>query len=491
MTEWAGSLGVLVVAGSFEPGETELAPLRTAVPDLRLRALRLVGPTRAANYTVRARRKLRSAARRLRLVPPAPARGTRPANARWAYDVDKVLRVLDRAPGTAVLVVLDAYATAVGWYVARVRPEILVVSGTAAACRFLDGTVARPVDLAPRASLLRSDSVVEAVMPFGGSAEAEGISLLVGPRNLDAQAARWARACEPEALGIALSSGAPGATLVLPADIAVGRAEWDDDVVRASVTRATRTTHVLVESLMAFPGMDGPLTWTEDPAVGADAVRGMLAAGRRVAVVLHRDDVVGERADSVREALARLDIPVLVSEPSLVPLVPGSVWLPVVLGSDGLQVGAPPLTGDRPLVLDASGEAAETVPAALRDLVVSGVIEVRAIADVPASLVPVVMRSADIVVGRVSSATTVAPSLGPTIWGVGRVLITSVHDPLPDGRAVPAVAADLDSLSAAVGGVLADRAGAAALARAGHALARELHDGRAAARVLRTIVFGV
>jgi glycosyltransferase involved in cell wall biosynthesis len=342
---------------------------------------------------------------------------------------------------------------------------------------------------------------------------------VVGPINTAGQAYHWARAVDSRADLAAMSTVVDTlggfrfvAHRVVPRQRAVHSRDWQRAEFEAVVTQAT---HVLIES--AQP-LFGPLFRRNI----VREVRALQRKGVRVAIVAHGSDVRDVRAHRAREPLSpyaihdlvptsaalaesaqrtrtllrRLGVPLFGSTPGVLFDLPTAIWLPVVVDPDEWITGRAPLQGEVPVVVHAPSNAglkgSEVADRVLGRLHREGLIEYRRLEGVSHAALRDALRAADIVVdslrmGGYGVGACEAMAAGRLVLSYVNTHARMTVEALV-GEQPPIWPADADSLEAAVRAVLADRAGARALAARGSAFVRLAHDGRASAAALESFL---
>ncbi len=352
------------------------------------------------------------------------------------------------------------------------------------------------------------------------------VRLLVGPLNTAGQAHRWARAAAalPGVSAVSLAAArrsstpslgyAADVTLTLPMQLR-GLAAHRARVLGTDGERGM--THVLAESARPVLGdfHTGPVT--EDLAALADA-------GIRTAVVLHGSEIrdlhqhaehdphspfAGEWderfttmqriVERTRSVLAEAGLPVYVSTPDLLDVVPGAVLLPVVIDVGAMTTAAAAgavttLERRRPVVLHAPSnprlKGTETIETVLQRLDDDGLLTYRRLAGVPHAHMPQAVAAADVVVDQIvlgNPGVLLAETLA-----AGRVAVAHLTPQVrarmatndPDGAEPPVVEATPDTFEAVIRQVLSERTTYQALAMQGPGWARRHHDGGRAAAAL-------
>ncbi|MBG6239551.1 hypothetical protein IWX78_002538 [Mycetocola sp. CAN_C7] len=358
----------------------------------------------------------------------------------------------------------------------------------------------------------------ETDIPAPPTAGHRGIRLYIAPVNFAGQGHSWARAAErlPGVTAVSMQYSSKK-TYGFPVDNAVpvevfSRSRRWQTAQHSAVTRGF--THVLIE---AERSIFGALFDASLPREIADLRR----RGLTVALVSHGSDLrlpslhrerdewspfrdtswslVTELEDQAVRNRAILDtvgVPVFLSTPDLLRDYPTGRWLPVVIDCARWAEETAALNRSRPVVTHVPSsprlKGSDLIDPVLRDLHDSGVIEYRRYDGVPATLMPSIYGSADIVLDQFR--------LG--IYGVaacealaaGRLVIGHVDGYSRDhvreftGRGLPIVEATPATLAEVLLDVVARPAPYREIAREGIDFVRQVHDGRASAEALRSFL---
>jgi hypothetical protein len=333
--------------------------------------------------------------------------------------------------------------------------------------------------------------------------------MLVGPANFAGQGLAWARAADEHLLGVAsLSVAYERDALAFPVDFPVPvdtfkAPEWAAEVLRT--IREAPVTHVLVEGMRAITGPRfGADCWNEIPQ--------LRMAGASVALVGHGSEVrsprriaaeqpgsafdqpddehitvLQARADRTKAMIDYFGGPVFVSTPDLLADLPGATWLPVVVDMDHWTAPSPALERTRPVLMAAPThpqlKGFTGVVEALTDLDAEGVIELRVVAGVSPRAMPAILADVDIVldqflVGGYGLAAVQAMASGRLVVGHVSPLVRELSGD------VPIAESSAGDLVKTVRCIVEERDRFAALAAAGPAFVRRMHDGRRSAAVL-------
>lgn len=368
------------------------------------------------------------------------------------------------------------------------------------------------------------DPVAERVLPWRRAAfRAAGVTrsapglrrLLIGPVNSAGQGHAWARAARrlPDVAATNFMYRGAGDVFAYPADHSVSTAyfvenrRWQRAQRRAVVQNFT---HVLIESGRQLLGSDA--------SAAADAAY-LRSRGLSVGLLWHGSDIRlprihaetesdspfrdGGYPDQGRlEAIAAANhrlmsssgLPSFVSTPDLLSYAPDATWLPVVVDAapwaDAAR--ARPLQRPRPVVVHAPSRAGlkgtALISETVRRLDADGVIEYREVVGVPASDMPEVYGSADIVLDQFS--------LG--IYGVaacealasGRVVVSHVSEVVRErvrastGLDLPVIESRAQDLEATLREIVSDRERALRIAERGPEFVNTVHSGALSARAL-------
>lgn len=338
------------------------------------------------------------------------------------------------------------------------------------------------------------------------------VRVLIAPTNYSGQAYRWARSLEQADPRISARNRAeqlPGgfdfpADVLVPFAAAQGSKEWAE----AEYTAATRFTHVLVEA-------ERPLFGRKFARQLEDEVVALTEAGVSVAYLCHgtdirdparhaertpwslypedpRTEILAHDAAANIALLRRLRRPTFVSTPDLLFDVPWARWCPVVIDIGRFRQRNEPFRRERVRIVHAASaplqKGSHYIPAALTPLIDAGVVEYRLITGVPASDMPDVFESADIVIdqfraGSYGVAACEAMAAGRLV--IGHVLDdVRAHVERTTGLALPIVEATPADLADVVRTVVEDRQSARKRAAAGRAFVESVHSGALSARVL-------
>lgn len=349
---------------------------------------------------------------------------------------------------------------------------------------------------------------------------AAGRRWLFGPLNTAGQAGAWARAgrlAGADALSLSAERVAVGAsTLGYATDVHLSRRAQlrGMHVHRARVVGQGRwagATGVLAESGRAV--LDDVFRRTV-----LDDLPALESAGVRVAVVVHGSEMrdLREHADRdpvspfrsewddrwhqlqglverTRPVVEAFPGPVLVTTLDMLEAVPGSRLLPVTVRVDDFATGSPALERDVPVVLHAPTnprlKATDVVEPVLERLQEEGRIVYRRLAGVPHDRMPAAIAEADVVVdqlalGNVGVLAVESMAAGRLVVGHATEAVRALAPGLPLVEAHPSTFAEV------MDDVLARPTAYQEVAQAGPAWAREHHDGRRAAAVLREVLGG-
>lgn len=341
--------------------------------------------------------------------------------------------------------------------------------------------------------------------------------VLVGPANFAGQGWQWARALEGAGVPAVCWAFVADPRFAYPADhtaelAVVNRASRAAQ--RESFDRVVATVDAVV--IEAGRPLFGRL-FGYDPVAEASALQ---RAGVRVALLCHGTDVrvpsahaqrrvsspyaLPERRaqtraiESValrnRRRLAGFRGPVLVSTPDLLLDVPGATWCPVVVDPARWETDRAVLDGaGPPLVVHVPSnpwtKGSDLVEPGVRAMADAGTIRYESVTGLPAAEVASLYTRADVVLDQFR--------LG--IYGVaacealaaGRLVVSDVDDHVRravldgTGLALPVVQASAAEVPEVLAATLEDADRARALAAAGPAFVRVVHDGRMSADVLR------
>ncbi|MCL1897202.1 MAG: glycosyltransferase [Micrococcales bacterium] len=332
--------------------------------------------------------------------------------------------------------------------------------------------------------------------------------LLIGPTNRAGLANGWAQAVLNHLPGVAAQSiairTAKSARRIFLADVAVDRLAWDLPVTRVDIALdlLAPASHVLMEEmqpLLGGVGLAGRGGTESDELVAQGAAmeaQMIMDSGRKVGVVLHGglEDPPSQAAIAALEQLDRGAVPVFVSRPEVVGLVPGAIWLPMALAgldlvpassfapASQLKVAYVP-PGKRP----GAGQNLSPTMAALAE---AGVMEYRPLDGYAPVGLPHLLRGVDVVVDQLSQ-----PGLSPlALQALAAGCLVISHLPPAVGgwylEPPPVLKADPDHLVDQLLNVARCPTDYQALAEAGPAWVRRHHDGQLAVKVLERHFLG-
>lgn len=341
----------------------------------------------------------------------------------------------------------------------------------------------------------------------------------IGPANMAGQAWAWAKAIERNVPGVAtrVITVDRGLALTFETDETVDLATYRRDKSwgeRLAARAFADWTHLLLEAGRPLFGIRHGRDFEGDAKLAR-------ALGLRVGLLMHGSEIRDPArhatttpwspfTDPTEELTARLqsqfDVlsvkirafaadglgPVFASTPDLLPDVPGSIWLPVVVDTQRWRPGPLVLERERPVVVHAPSRASlkgsMAVDARMARLHEEGVIEYRRLENVPPAQMPQRIAEADIVLDQFAIGTYGV--LACEAMASQRVLISHVSQPTREfaGAAgageLPILEATPDTVGDVIAAVLADRDAARERAAAGRRFVEALHDGRRSAQVL-------
>ncbi|WP_372967388.1 glycosyltransferase [Microbacterium sp.] len=390
-------------------------------------------------------------------------------------------------------------------------------------------TRSRVVGAVRAATGIVPDAVLARLMPRGlrwdqtqmrvAHAPSTPVRLLIAPTNSAGQAYRWARAVESSLSTVGavnlMTTNARTARFSFPADVEVPDSGylfahgWQKRQREAIVGEFT---HVLIESGRY---VHGPVPWKSPTSAALD----LAARGVGIGLLWHGSDIrvpsehaaweadspFGPRGHYPTEATAVLeanaidrgrmitdtDLPVFVSTPGLLS-VPRARWLPVVVDPSYWRAPEPPLSAGVPVVAyvpsNSPMKGDSSIDIQLESLESEGLIRYRRLEGVPASEMPDVYRSADIVLDQFRLGDYGVAAC--EAMAAGRVVIGHVHDEVRarvvdlTGRDLPIVEARYDGVGEKVREILDDPEPWIALAKTGISFVDEIHDGRLSATQL-------
>ena len=343
--------------------------------------------------------------------------------------------------------------------------------------------------------------------------------ILIGPWNTAGQGWLWARAVErAQGVGVAVQSlQATRFTTdrAFPVDVRIDALAQRGRVRQLHGERVLQqATHILFES-------GSPVLGNFQAGSMHDDLSAVEDAGMGYAVVYHGSDIrdlrqhaeifphspfrgpwddyftlLQSQVDRRRAELAPFEatVPVLVTTPDLLMMVPGSRWLPVVVDAQRFATSAPVLERRRPVVLLAPSnprlKGTESAVEQLEGLAARGLISYRMLSGVPHDRLAAAIAGADIVLDQFALGATGV--FAAEAMAAGRVVLAHIAEPVrallasadlqaPD---IPVVEAGPTSIGAVIERILADRDHYRRLAAQGPAYVRTHHDGRRSAQVI-------
>lgn len=348
--------------------------------------------------------------------------------------------------------------------------------------------------------------------------------LYVGPRNTAGQGWEWARAAERHLPGVAAQNLFAARTATQPhfryrTDHTISVIGQRGRVRKIHGERVLRgATHVLFES-------GRPVLGNFQAGSMLDDLPALERAGIASAVVYHGSEIRdlaqhaerfphspfrGEWDDYFRTLqvivdrnlaeLERFSGPVLVSTPDLVPMVPRSLWLPLVVDVDRFATDAPVLERERPVVLHAPSnprlKGGEVAREQLQALDAAGLIDYRLLRGVDHDEMPAAIAAADIVLDQFALGATGV--FAAEAQAAGRVVVAHLTPQVrevmaaadPEGAPPPVVEAGPEDVAHVVEQIVADRDTYRPVAAAAPAWVRRNHDGRRSAEVLGSTLLG-
>lgn len=338
------------------------------------------------------------------------------------------------------------------------------------------------------------------------------IRVYIAPTNYAGQGYLWARELERASHRIQARNSAiklPGdwgfnSDATVPIATVNGSASWGE----AEWQAARQFTHVLVEAERPMFGKK----------FGRDVETEVLALEREglsVAFLCHgidvrspelnakltpwspypedpRTNILQSDVHKNLELLQRLNRPTFVSTPDLLLDVPLAKWCPVVVDVDRFSTDEPLLASPQPRIIHASSnplqKGSHYIEPALAPLLANDSIRYQLIDSTPASEMPAVYASADIVldqfrVGAYGTAACEAMAAGRVV--IGHVL-PQVREIIKDltGLSLPIVEATPDTLFEVVQSLINDPEATKQIAASGPAYVATVHSGSASARTL-------
>lgn len=335
--------------------------------------------------------------------------------------------------------------------------------------------------------------------------------LYIAPVNFAGQGYRWARAAEllPGVGAVNMQYRNPtgdfgfAADYALPTAVFLRSRRWQKAQFEAV---AEGFTHVLIEAVRPIFGelFDGDVRREVEALRGAGVEVGLIAHGTDVRVPSeHRADnpyspfhgdewdqtPALERSAQLKSDLARaLALPTFYSTATLARHLPPATWLPVVIDPGAWQHDEPVLARRVPVVVHAPSSGIVKGTASIREaaerLAAEGLIEYHEAHGIPASEMPELYRSADIVVDALRMGNYGVAAV--EAMAAGRVVITHLTElarqEAADAAATPpCVLADPDTIEQVLRDICADPEPYRMLAARGPEFARRVHDGRRSA----------
>jgi len=344
---------------------------------------------------------------------------------------------------------------------------------------------------------------------------AEPTRVLIGATNYAAQGYLLARALD-QLDGVAavnVHQLPAGDRFHFPADIAVS-----GDIVRLSshwrrrqfAAIASNYTHVMVES-------GRPLFGTLFDLDVQREIEALRERGVAVAHLAHGSDLRSPRihqefsrfspfrdddwdargalqagADRYAHLITATGGPVFVTTPDLLRDQPDAHWMPVMVDPERWVATEQPLVRARPVVLHAPTnpriKGTHLIEPTLWRMHEAGLIDYRPVSGVPASDMPALVRSADIVIDQVRLGIYSVAAV--EAMAAGRVVIADLHEDVvariaaATGRKPPIVSCAADALEETLAWLRNDRAAAQKCTEDGPAYVRAVHDGTFSARVV-------
>lgn len=353
-----------------------------------------------------------------------------------------------------------------------------------------------------------------------------GRRLYVGPWNTAGQAWEWARAAERHLPDLAAQN------LWAQRSLAQAHFRYRADheisvLAQRGHVRAVHGGRVLREATHVLHESGRPVLSDFHAGSMLDDLPELERAGIRPAVLYHGSEVrdLREHAERYphspfrvpegdwddyfrtlqavvernRADLARWQergLPVLVSTPDLLDVVPGATLLPLVVDVDRLAAageasGVVPLARERPVVLHAPSnprlKGTHAVEEVLEGMQRAGLVDYRRLSGVPHEQMAAFVADADVVVDQVvlgNPGVLLTESLA-----AGRLVLAHLSQEVRAtwgaGQEPPVVEADPGTLREVLDDVLGGRTAYQELAARGPSWARTHHDGRRSAEVLR------
>lgn len=333
-------------------------------------------------------------------------------------------------------------------------------------------------------------------------------SVLIGRANVAGQGTAWAAALRRAGISAQNLQVVSSDSFGFDADVSVLLDDWlrPNYRLRAYSALVSQHTHALIEYGVPMFGQGIKPLGDVDSLARSGLTVGLLFHGSDVRRPLRhaarepwspfKDPRNGpltaqlqERTSSVHRALASFEGPMFVSTPDLLDDVPFASWLPVVVDTHVFSPDGRSLSEQRrPVVahVPSRGSLKGTpyVTPVLRRLHEQGVIEYRPLQGLPHSMMPRLIRSADIVVDQVLM--NLMGVAAAEAMACGRVVIAHVDERLASRYPIepPVVDATPDTLEQVIRDLVADRERMADLGRRGREFALAVHDGRLSAQVL-------
>jgi len=366
---------------------------------------------------------------------------------------------------------------------------------------------------------------VAAVQGRQGLPKADRQHLLIGPCNWAGQGAAWANAVQQHVAGFEGRNLTIGSTNQLGppfiSDVSIDATLLEMPLTRIDLALdvVAPATHVMIEDMYPVLHQDRQAKASMAGLLTRREIEMIKASGREVAVVIH--GTAGRRphlhaamyplspfADSasrmtescqdlcrrIGEGLAGLDVPVFVATLDMLDYVPGATWLPIVIGEADFAPPAPWEPSKRLRVLHApsndSKKGSRWVDQTLERLDQLGVIEYQRLSGVHPQLIPGLLRQVDVVVDQVTLGNVA--TLANQTMAAGRLSLGLLSPHVRQRYPVdpPILNVDPTTLGDVVWEIAKDPQRFEAQAVAGPAFARQVHDGRLAARVLSPWLLG-
>lgn len=343
--------------------------------------------------------------------------------------------------------------------------------------------------------------------------------VVIGPANSAGQGYRWSRAIDHHVAGAAATNYTmvTDRTYPFPTDWAIaaevynGNRAWSE---RQAAYLARHFTHGLWESGRHPLGTAvGTTPWEQMAHLAKHGVRpAFMAHGSDVRTPSHHADMhpwspfrdrdhpltvaLERKTYRLHEELASFAGPRFVSTPDLLDYVPDAMWVPVIADPRWATVRPVEAPHGRLRVGHVTSNSmikrSDEIEAALEPLVTGGIIDFTRLVGIAPADMPGAVAACDVVVdqfgvGSYGVAACEAMLAGRVVIGnVTRSVRSTVQR--DHGRELPLVQSELDSLAAIIDALAKDPAELVRIASLGPAFVSAVHDGRASATALQTML---